>query len=179
MKRFTDIQRKIRKINEQELTLPQNTQEENDSQEQKVETTTTTEPSSGDKAVKFFSKLFESREMAHVYHLQVKGDMGSNAKHIALQEYYEGDDEGEGGILDSLDTLIEMYQAQFGIIENYNVIDTKETMTKDPIQYFEDLAKFIKTEKTCFNEEDTHYFNIIDDILVLIYQLLYKLKFTK
>ena len=62
MKRFTDIQRKIRKINEQELTLPQNTQEENDSQEQKVETTTTTEPSSGDKAVKFFSKLFESRE---------------------------------------------------------------------------------------------------------------------
>jgi len=179
MKRFTDIQRKIRKINEQELTLPQNTQEENDSQEQKLETTTTTEPSSGDKAVKFFSKLFESREMAHVYHLQVKGDMGSNAKHIALQEYYEGDDEGEGGILDSLDTLIEMYQAQFGIIENYDVIDTKETMTKDPIQYFEDLAKFIKTEKTCFNEEDTHYFNIIDDILVLIYQLLYKLKFTK
>ena len=183
MKRFTSIQKesKLRKINEQELTLPQNTQEENDSQEQKVETTTTTtESSSGsNKAVKFFSKLFESREMAHVYHLQVKGDMGSNAKHVALQEYYEGDDEGEGGILESLDTLIEMYQAQFGIIENYDVIDTKETMTKDPIQYFEDLAKFIKTEKTCFNEEDTHYFNIIDDILVLIYQLLYKLKFTK
>jgi hypothetical protein len=181
MKRFTSIQKdsKLRKINEQELTLPQNTQEESGaSQEQKVETTSTTESSGGDKVVKFFSKLFESREMAHIYHLQVKGDMGSHAKHVALQEYYEGDD-GEGGVLESIDILIEMYQAQFGIIENYDIIDTKETMTKDPIQYFEDLAKFIKTEKTCFNEEDTHYFNIIDDILVLIYQLLYKLKFTK
>ena len=175
MKRFTSIQKdsKLRKINEQELALPQNTQEESDTQE-KITTTSTS-----DKAVKFFSKLFESREMAHIYHLQVKGDMGSHAKHVALQEYYEGDDEGEGGILDSLDTLIEMYQAQFGIIENYDIIDTKETMTKDPIQYFEDLAKFIKNERSCFNEEDSHYFNIIDDILVLIYQLLYKLKFTK
>jgi hypothetical protein len=26
--------------------------------------------------VAFFSKLFESREMAHVYHLQVRGDEG-------------------------------------------------------------------------------------------------------
>jgi hypothetical protein len=183
MKRFTSIQKdsKLRKINEQELTLPQNTQEESgESQEQKVETTTSTTESSGsDKVVKFFSKLFESREMAHIYHLQVKGDMGSHAKHVALQEYYEGDEEGEGGILEPIDTLIEMYQAQFGIIENYDIIDTKETMTKDPIQYFEDLAKFIKTERSCFNEEDSHYFNIIDDILVLIYQLLYKLKFTK
>jgi hypothetical protein len=175
MKRFTSIQKnsKLRKINEQELALPQNTQEESDTQE-KITTTSTS-----DKAVKFFSKLFESREMAHIYHLQVKGDMGSHAKHVALQEYYEGDEEGEGGILESIDTLIEMYQAQFGIIENYDIIDTKETMTKDPIQYFEDLAKFIKTERSCFNEEDSHYFNIIDDILVLIYQLLYKLKFTK
>jgi len=35
---------------------------------------------------KLFSKLFESREMAHIYHLQVNGDMGSHAKHIALGE---------------------------------------------------------------------------------------------
>jgi hypothetical protein len=118
--------------------------------------------------------------MAHVYHLQVKGDMGSNAKHIALQEYYEGDDEGEGGVLDSLDTLIEIYQAQYGLIEGYDIIDTKESNSKDPIEYFMDLGKFIKSErKNCFNEEDTEFSNIIDDILVLIYQTIYKLKFTK
>ena len=110
---------------------------------------------------KFLSKLFESREMAHVYHLQVKGDMGSQAKHIALQEYYEGDDEGEGGILDSLDTLIEIYQAQYGLIEGYDIIDTKESNSKDPIEYFMDLGKFIKSErKNCFNEEDTEFYKV-------------------
>jgi hypothetical protein len=32
-------------------------------------------------SVVVFSKLFESREMAHVYHLQVRGDEGSHAAH--------------------------------------------------------------------------------------------------
>lgn len=129
---------------------------------------------------KFFSKLFESRQMAHVYHLQVKGDMGSHAKHVALQEYYEGQEEGEGGILDTLDPLIEIYQAQFGLIEDYQMIDTSSTNTKDPIEYFTDLADFVKRERhICFDKEDTQYFNLIDDVLVLIYRLLYKLKYTK
>jgi hypothetical protein len=169
MKRFSDF-KTIKKVSENvndmpKANLPEVTEEE------KVEVGSVS---------KFLSKLFESREMAHVYHLQVKGDMGSNAKHIALQEYYEGDDEGEGGILDSLDTLIEIYQAQYGLIEGYDIIDTKESNSKDPIEYFMDLGKFIKSErKNCFNEEDTEFSNIIDDILVLIYQTVYKLKFTK
>jgi hypothetical protein len=197
MKRFSDIQKrnKVRKINEAEANLPDNyedmskeeliklmsgskqIQPEPEKEENTDKEETKTEKSG---AVKFFSKLFESREMAHVYHLQVKGDMGSHAKHIALQEYYEGDEEGEGGILDSLDTLIEMYQGQFGLIEGYDTIDTSETMSKDPIEYFTELADFIKSERhNCFDKEDTHYFNLIDDALVLIYQLLYKLKYTK
>lgn len=132
--------------------------------------------------VVFFSKLFESREMAHVYHLQVKGDIGSNAKHIALQEYYEGTgDEEDGGVLGHIDDLIELYQGQFGeIIEGYEIIDTTPGAKKNPIDYFTELADFIKKERhNYFDEEDTHYFNIIDDILVMIYKLLYKLKFTK
>jgi hypothetical protein len=200
MKRFSDIQKrnKVRKINEAEANLPDNyedmskeeliklmsgskqIQPEPEKEENTDKEETKTEKSG---AVKFFSKLFESREMAHVYHLQVKGDMGSHAKHIALQEYYEGDEgdeEGEGGILDSLDTLIEMYQGQFGLIEGYDTIDTSETMSKDPIEYFTELADFVKSERhNCFDKEDTHYFNLIDDVLVLIYRLLYKLKYTK
>jgi hypothetical protein len=179
MKKFTNIQKRIKRINEQEMTLNQTSDQISDQISDKNTSDKNSNFQGNEKVIKFFSKLFESREMAHIYHLQVKGDMGSNAKHIALQEYYEGDEDGDGGILDSLDTIIEMYQAQFGIIENYDIIDTKDTMTKDPVQYFEDLANFIKTERKCFNEEDTHYFNIIDDILVIIYQLLYKLKFTK
>jgi hypothetical protein len=196
MKRFSDIKKvKVKKINEAEgeSNLPSNYEDmskeellalmsgkkEQPEPEKKEEEKKEVSNEGGDVS-KFISKIFESRQMAHVYHLQVKGDMGSHAKHIALQEYYEGDDEGEGGVLDSLDTLIEIYQAQYGLIEGYDIIDTKESNSKDPIEYFMDLGKFIKSErKNCFNEEDTEFSNIIDDILVLIYQTIYKLKFTK
>jgi hypothetical protein len=197
MKKFSDFKPVKKKIFEAEANLPGNYEdmskeeliklmsgqskteevEDNETEEEKSENS---ETSGSNDVIKFISKIFESRQMAHVYHLQVKGDMGSHAKHIALQEYYEGDDEGEGGVLDSLDTLIEIYQAQYGLIEGYDIIDTKESNSKDPIEYFMDLGKFIKSErKNCFNEEDTEFFNIIDDILVLIYQTIYKLKFTK
>jgi hypothetical protein len=197
MKKFSDFKPVKKKIFEAEANLPGNYEdmskeeliklmagqskteevEDNETEEEKSENS---ETSGSNDVIKFISKIFESRQMAHVYHLQVKGDMGSHAKHIALQEYYEGDDEGEGGVLDSLDTLIEIYQAQYGLIEGYDIIDTKESNSKDPIEYFMDLGKFIKSErKNCFNEEDTEFSNIIDDILVLIYQTVYKLKFTK
>lgn len=121
---------------------------------------------------KFVSKIFESREMAHVYHLQTKGE-GSFAAHKALDEYYNG-------ILDLNDTLIETYQGQYDIIENYDQINTDGTNTLDKIQYFIQLAEFIKsTRKTAFVEEDTHLQNIIDEMVALIYRTLYKLKNLK
>ena len=121
---------------------------------------------------KLFSKLFESREMAHIYHLQVNGDMGSHAKHIALGDYYDG-------VLGLIDDLIETFQGQYGVIEEYDVIDTKDTKSKDTIEYFNELARFIKEERKCINLEDTHLHSIIDDIVVLLYKTLYKLKYTK
>jgi hypothetical protein len=121
---------------------------------------------------KLFSKLFESREMAHIYHLQVNGDMGSHAKHIALGDYYDG-------VLGLIDDLIETFQGQYGVIEEYDVIDTKDTKSKDTIEYFNELARFIKEERKCINAEDTHLHNIIDEVVALVYRTLYKLKYTK
>jgi hypothetical protein len=120
----------------------------------------------------FFSKLFESREMAHVYHLQVKGDEGSYAKHKALGEYYED-------ILDIIDDIIEVYQGQYDLIENYEIIDTNDTKKVEPQKYFEDLGNFIMENKKCISEKDTHIHSLIDDIVCLIYKTLYKLKFNK
>ena len=48
--------------------------------------------------------------MSHKYHLQVKGDMGSYAAHVALGAYYEG-------IQDLVDTLVEVYQGQYEIFK--------------------------------------------------------------
>jgi hypothetical protein len=177
-KKFSDFNKtsKTRKIYEQELTLekPEEKIEEPKSLEApkpeetkpEVGEVTKSEPS------KFFSKIFEARQMAHIYHLQVKGDMGSHAKHTALGEYYEG-------VLGFIDDLIETFQGQYGIIEEYDVIDTKETGSKDTIEYFNELVKFIKEERKCINAEDTHLHNIIDEVVALVYKTLYKLKYNK
>ena len=110
--------------------------------------------------------------MAHVYHLQVNGEMGSHAAHTALNEYYEG-------VLDLIDELIEAYQGQYGIVEGYDVIDTSSTKSTDKIEYFNILANFTKEGRKAISLEDTHLHSIIDDIIVLIYKTLYKLKFNK
>ena len=161
MKRFTDIKKSkptkriFEQIEEDNLETPQ------------IGEVTKSEP------VKFISKLFESREMAHIYHLQVKGDEGSHAAHKALEDYYEG-------VLDLMDDLIEVYQGQYEIIEGYDSIDTSSTKTVTHLDYFIELAEFIKsTRYSAILEEDAHLQAIIDEILILVYKTVYKLKFTK
>ena len=166
MKKFSTFKfdhRRVYKINEQEEIFDQ----DQDNQPEMIEENSVSGPS------KFFSKLFESREMAHVYHLSVKGDMGSYAAHVALQTYYEG-------ILEFIDDLIEIYQGQYGLIENFEVIDTSSTKSQEPIAYFEDLVMFVKsTRNESLSSEDTHLQNIVDEVIALIYKTLYKLKFNK
>jgi hypothetical protein len=121
---------------------------------------------------KFVSKLFESREMAHVYHLQITGE-GSYAGHKALDEYYSG-------ILDLIDEFVETYSGQYDIIEHYDIIDTSTTLTKIPIDYFIELSEFIKqTRYIAILKEDSHLQNIIDEMVGLIFRTLYKLKNLK
>ena len=191
MKRFSDIQKsKVKKVNEDNANLPSNyeelskeelvkmlqgntgaqAQEEKESEEESAE-----KPEilgEGSHPAKLFSKLFESREMAHIYHLQVNGEPGSHAKHTALGDYYDG-------VLGFIDDIIEIWQGQYGIIEEYDVIDTKETSSKDTIEYFNELARFIKEERKCIPTEDTHLHNIVDEVVALVYKTLYKLKYNK
>jgi hypothetical protein len=191
MKKFSEL--KIRKINE-DANLPDNNYEEmskddlvkmlqgqknseKEAQSEVEEENVNVEEKpeilgEGSNPSKFFSKLFESREMAHIYHLQVNGEMGSHAKHTALGDYYEG-------VLSFIDDIIEIWQGQYGIIEEYNVIDTSETKSKETIEYFNELARFIKEERKCIPTEDTHLHNIIDEVVALVYKTLYKLKYNK
>lgn len=196
MKKFTDIKR-AQKVFEAEGNLPSNykefskdelinllnggkeeeaKEETEDVKEVESEETETKEESKDDKdmsnPVKLFSKLFESREMAHIYHLQVNGEEGSHASHVALNTYYED-------ILELIDTLIETYSGQYGIVDGYDIIDTNSTRTKDKVAYFEDLVEFVKYARKAISAEDTHLQNVIDEIVGLIYRTLYKLKFMK
>ena len=178
MKKFSELKKPVKRILEQDevvANLPNTTDVSTQNNGENSREVTTEKPEilgEGSNPGKLFSKLFESREMAHIYHLQVNGDMGSHAKHTALGDYYEG-------VLDFIDDLVETFQGQYGIIEEYNIIDTSETKSKDTIEYFNELTRFIKEERKCINAEDTHLHNIIDEVVALIYRTLYKLKYTK
>jgi hypothetical protein len=176
MKKFSEIKR----INEQEeaalANLPQNLQQPDEStkveQPEPQQPEVQTSEGSSTEVTKLFSKLFESREMAHIYHLQVNGEQGSHAAHTALNDYYDS-------VLDLIDDLIETYQGQYGIVDGYDVIDTNDTRTKEKVEYFEGLAEFVKHGRQAISAEDTHLQNIVDEVVALIYRTLYKLKFTK
>lgn len=177
MKKFSQVQKKSRRIFEAEEKYEDMSKEELiklmsvKKDEPEVEKNDEKSEKSSD-VVKFFSKLFESREMAHIYHLTVKGEMGSHAAHLALGEYYEG-------ILEFVDEMIEVYQGQYGIIEGYDVIDTSDTKSKDKIEYFEELVSQVREDRKCIKSEDTHIHNIIDEAIALMFKTLYKLKYNK
>lgn len=177
MKKFSQVQKKSRRIFEAEEKYEDMSKEELiklmsvKKDEPEVEKNDEKSEKSSD-VVKFFSKLFESREMAHIYHLTVKGEMGSHAAHLALGEYYEA-------ILEFVDEMIEVYQGQYGIIEGYDVIDTSDTKSKDKIEYFEELVSQVREDRKCIKSEDTHIHNIIDEAIALMFKTLYKLKYNK
>jgi hypothetical protein len=166
MKRFSDFQKKTKRVNEQELTLPQNTETKPEETSTKQEQP---EPQSGESTpVKFFSKLFEARQMAHIFHLQVKAEMGSGWEHDALNDFYDG-------ILEFVDDLIETYQGQYGIVEGYETIDTSATGQMKSLEYLKQTVDFIRSERKSIKEEDTHLHNVIDEIIALFYKTIYKL----
>ena len=164
MRKFTEFNRPIKRIVEQDLSI--------EPTENQLEQTPAVVGEEGSSVTQFFSKLFESREMAHIYHLQVKGDQGSYATHEALGDYYEE-------IVEILDDTIEVYQGQYGLVDGYDVIDTSDTKSKESLAYFEELAEYIKHGKKCISDEDTHIHSLLDDVVCLIYKTIYKLKFLK
>lgn len=112
------------------------------------------------------NKIFEAREMAHIYHLKTD----SKSKHDAFEDFYEE-------AIEHLDLLIEVYQGQHGIIEPEKYQTIKSEYNDDYIEYFEN---FVENLKSCdFPDEDQHLIAIIEDMIILTYKTLYKLKYLK
>ena len=164
MEKFSNFKFKPKKIFEQENVLRPKLMDQEETFDNEI----------GERSdvSQFISKLFEAREMAHVFHLMVNGEMGSHATHTALGEFYEG-------LLGFIDELTEVYQGQYGLIENYDIIDTSAARERQYIPYFEGLVNFIKESRTCFSTEDSHLHNIVDEVVAITYRLLYKLKFNR
>jgi len=108
--------------------------------------------------------LMQSRNQAHIYHLQTN----SYAAHIALGAYYDG-------IVGLIDALVESYQGRYGIVRGYKMLGTiKED--ENYLNYFEALCKFVETTRTQI-PQDSYLQNQVDTVIELISSTKYKLKF--
>jgi len=117
----------------------------------------------------FLGTLMQSRNQAHIYHLQVQGP-GSFAAHKALQEYYEG-------IIPLIDTIAEGIQGRYGIITGYRM---PESIREDnnPKMYFEGLCKFVEMMRKEI-PQDSYIQNQVDTVVDIIESTKYKLKFLQ
>lgn len=121
----------------------------------------------GSKSVKtLIQKLFESRQVAHNVHLQTK----SYALHKALNSYYDD-------VLDLTDKFIETYSGQYGIVTGYEKLDISPVSEKEIEGYLKDCAEIFSLARE--NIKDSHLQNILDEIVGLVYQTLYKVRFLK
>lgn len=117
---------------------------------------------------KLLNKLFESREVTHAIHLKTD----SYSQHIALDEYYTN-------IIDLIDELAEVYQGQYNKVGDYMDMESKPDMS-DIVKYLESVTKYVKDKrKELINEDNGHLISIFDNITVLQYRTLYKLKNLK
>ena len=109
------------------------------------------------------AQLFAIRDTAHLLHLKTK----SFAKHIALGDFYEG-------ILDLTDSISEIYQGKYGII---NVAPTTlGTLFQDEVGFIQYVASWAESSRVAFNPADTNILNEWDNVLSLIYKTKYKLE---
>ena len=113
----------------------------------------------------FIGTLFLARDVTHSVHLNTR----SYAKHVALNEFYDG-------IVDLADKFAEAYQGRHGLIGPITLMSAKKTT--DVIEFLKDsLADIEEMRYKVCEEDDTPLQNIIDEIVGQYLSTLYKLKF--
>lgn len=119
--------------------------------------------------IDLISMLLHSRTQTHSFHLGVT----SFSAHTALQTYYED-------IVGIVDIISESYQGKYGLVKLKPVsgLDTNNSM-ENIISYFEKLAKYVSVKRGDESVKDSFIQNEIDNVEVLIYSTLYKLKNLK
>jgi hypothetical protein len=117
----------------------------------------------------FIGTLMQSRNQAHIFHLQASGE-GSYAAHKALQTYYET-------IIDLVDEIVESYQGRYGILSGY-AMSGQIKEDNSYYMYFSALSQFVEKIRTqC--PQDSFIQNEIDNVVKLIESTKYKLKFLQ
>ena len=123
------------------------------------------------KIAQFISVLINSRDQAHILHLQATG-VGSFARHSALNGYYDG-------IVGLFDRYVEVYQGKYQqILKGYTPADrfTEGEGADSALKFFASLEKYVSGAAANL-PKDPDLVNIHADILELIHETQYKLTF--
>lgn len=115
-------------------------------------------------ASEFFSVLLAAAPVAHMLHLQTR----SFAEHMALDALYSE-------LPGLTDTLIESYQGKYGIVMDYPM-PPPLPVSKNPVAFVTGLNKYIDGQRAAVSD-DSEIQNSIDEIVTLLDQTTYKLKF--
>ena len=111
-------------------------------------------------------KLLHARTNAHILHLGTT----SFAKHKALEGFYDE-------IVGLVDTLAEAYQGDYGIIEDY---PPRYVPHNDGLELMSDLSGWIEANRhKLWDGDDSYLESLVDEIVTLIRQTQYKLRFLK
>lgn len=119
----------------------------------------------------FFGNLFSLRDTIHLRHLKPSnpGQAGSYAEHKALNEFYDS-------LLGAIDSLIESYQGKYGLI---NITVSSSNGNIEPIKTISELANLLDNGKIYNLFKETWIQNQLDELTMLCYQTIYKLKYLK
>ena len=113
----------------------------------------------------FIGTLFLARDVTHSVHLGTR----SYAKHVALNEFYDG-------IIDLADKFAEAYQGKYGLIGPISLMSAKKT--NNVVEFLEgQVDDLMEMRYKVVDKDCTPIQNIIDEIFGLYYTTLYKLKF--
>jgi hypothetical protein len=113
----------------------------------------------------FFGKLFLARDVAHSAHWNTR----SFSKHMALDAFYKE-------IVELTDTLAEHYQGRYGLIGPINLQGVKEPGNITDFLAAQ-MAELEKERYELCEKSDTPLQNLIDEIVELYLETLYKLRF--
>lgn len=109
------------------------------------------------------ARVFAARNAAHRAHWAAKAE-GSFAKHMALGEFYDG-------IVDAIDSIIEVDQGMYGLIGDFTVEDVKPT---DFAKYIRGEAMWIEMNRDKFSK-CMAALALIDDLTAIYLRTAYKL----
>ncbi len=113
-------------------------------------------------------RTFLSRDMSHLAHWKTE----SYAEHKALADFYDG-------LVDKVDSIVELYQGLFGKIEHEEDEDLEEELEKitDILNHLKDDVKFLTTNRSKIANNVPAIENLIDDLVGFYGSTIYKLRF--